>query len=140
MLADPEQGAIYSQYTDAFVKSGKMSLELSAQLDREGGVEKLATDIANASPEERARLGTDKAYRDNVLSAMSNQAKRIALAVAEKERVRPGRSHSHQAHRLGQRKRCPANATMAMKPEELARAGEELRALLSRRFQNRRSE
>ena len=85
VFTDPEQGAIYSQYTDALLKSGKMSLELSAQLDREGGVEKLATDIANASPEERARLGTDKAYRDNVLSAMSDQQKEIALAVAEKE-------------------------------------------------------
>ncbi len=116
-----------------------MSLELSAQLDRDGGIEKIAGDIADASPEERARLGSDKAYQNNVLSGMNDQQKEIALAVAEKGKFEPEDRVRAKIIGWGGGSEV-ANATMAMKPEELAQAEKNYAHVLSRRFQNSRSQ
>ncbi len=111
----------YSSYANTLLTYGKLSLEQSVSLNKPEGIERLASELAYASTNERQRLVTDTSCQQQLLKGLTDKEKEIALAAADKgqfapeDRIRAAIIGWGGAHDV-------SSLTAAMKPGELATA------------------
>lgn len=85
-------GDDYDNFGKPFVEKGDLPLDMKVHLAQDGFTndnQQIYSDIAHATPEERNRLATDTAYRQQVIGFLSEDRQAIALAVAAQGEVKP---------------------------------------------------